>query len=157
MIGIYNVFQPFDLKGVIFQTKRHTSNWVLFASSSFSYKVKITMLSNGLWPGAYSQLSSTLYGCLYGGSPFPYWPFALSCLVSAWMTPITTYLSSFDSFLSLFLSLVRNTWYKPIIISSTVINDRLTMAMSRSIAIWHILNDRLLKFQIPNISSKLLD
>ena len=84
MIGIYNIFQPCDLKGVIFQTKRHTSNWVLFASSSFSYKVKIAMLSNGLWPGAYSQLSSTLYGCLDGGSPFSstYWvlPLAFSLL-----------------------------------------------------------------------------
>ena len=69
MIGIYNVFQPFGAKGVIFHVKRHTFNWVLFASSSFPYEVKVVILSNGLWPRAYSQLSSTLYDCLDGSNP----------------------------------------------------------------------------------------
>ena len=66
------------------------------------------MLANGLSPGAYSQLSGTLYGFLDRSSPLSgtQWAlppaFPLFCLVSAWVTPIVTYLLSFAYHLSVF-------------------------------------------------------
>ena len=50
------------------------------------------MLANGLWPGAYSQLSGALYGFLDRSSSLSgtHWAlppaFPLFCLVSAWVT-----------------------------------------------------------------------
>ena len=139
----------------------------LFASSSFTYEAKIIMLANGLWPGAYSQLSGTLYGFLDRSSPLSstHWAlppaFPLFCLVSAWVTPIVSYLLSFAYHLSIFLCLVRSTWYKPTTIISAAAAARWWMTVwqwsCQDLLLYDILNDRLLRFQMATVSFKFLD
>lgn len=133
----------------------------LFASSSFPYKAKIIMLAKGLWPGAYSQLSGTLYGFLDCSSPLSstHWAlppaFPLFCLVLTWVTPIVTHLLSFAYQLSIFLCLVRNTSSSAAAAARSWMTD--WQWSCQDLLLYNILNDRLLRFQMATVSFNFLD
>ena len=167
MIGIYNVFQLFDIKAVIFHMKRHTLNWSFLLVPVLLMRPRLSCLPMvcGLEPIPNYQVPCTvswtavvLCQAHIGHYPQPFLFFVWCQLGWHLLSHIFCHLPITYQFSFVLLEIHD---INPPPSSSSAAAARWWMTdwqwSCQDLLLYDILNDRLLRFQMATVSFKFLD